>query len=140
MIIENMFKSLFGIIWLITFVLSVLALLIWLFVKKEKVAEENKKVLIKYEYKCFLIEENESAKFEVKKLNEDKVYKIFEKEEDAKIFIDVLFLRSESTSMYEIVEQDGFYKVKKKGSERTVRKFNTEEEAEDYIKEKENND
>ena len=39
--------------------------------------------------------------------------------------------------MYEIVEVDNFFKVRKKGSDRTLRKFATLDEAEDFVKEKE---
>ena len=43
----------------------------------------------------------------------------------------------EISEVYEIIEQDGFFKVRKKGSERTIRKFLTELEAINYVKEKE---
>jgi hypothetical protein len=44
----------------------------------------------------------------------------------------------EKTSEYEIVEVDGLFKVRKVGSERTIRKFITKKEAVEYVKEKEN--
>ena len=163
MFLENLFGSTFGIIWLLVFTVAVLALLVWLVVKKDKeiieikVKDEEKveevvvapveekvqevKVPFKKEYKGFLIEENENNKFEVKK--EEKVLKTFGAVEDCKMFVDVLLLREEeskSDSAYEIVEVDGFFKVRKKGSERTIRKFETLEEAEDYVREKEDND
>lgn len=163
MFLENLFGSTFGIIWLLVFTVAVLALLVWLVVKKDKeiievkVKEEEKlekveevlveekeeevKVHFKKEYKGFLIEENENNKFEVKK--EEKNLKTFTTIDDCKMFIDVLLLReeeSEKESLYEIVEIDGFFKVRKRGSDRTIRKFETIEEAEDYVREKENND
>lgn len=151
MFLENLFGSLFGLIWLIVFIVAVLALLVWAFIKKDKeiiVVEreeeieekvEEVKSSLKEEYKNFNIEENENNKFEVKK--NEKSLKTFDSVEDCKMFIDVLLMRNEEKeSIYEIVEIDGFFKVRKKGSERTIRKFSTLEEAEDYVREKENND
>jgi len=139
MFLEKTFGNLFGIIWLIIFILAILGLLVWLFIKKEKVEEVEKRELVKEQYNGFSFEETEDGKFEVKK-EDGNVVKTFDKLEDCKVFVDVLFLRSENDSNYEIAEEDGFFKVRKKGSERTLRKFKTEEEAENYIKEKESND
>lgn len=139
MIFEKMFGNLFGIIWLIIFILAILALLIWMFIKKnyflENGGRNQEKELIKEIYKDVLIEENKEGKFEIQKFG-----KIFDSVDDCKIFIDVLFLRNENNSNYEVFEAEGFFKVRKKNSERTLRKFYTREEAEDFIKEKEEND
>ena len=143
MFLEKMFGNVFGIIWLVVFIVAVLSLLIWTFAKKEKVVketmEEVKKELIKDTYKDFIIEENDEGKFEILK-SDEKINKVFDSFEDCKIFIDVILLRRENNSSYEIIEIDGFFKVRKKGNERTIRKFLTQEEAEDYVKEKESND
>ena len=143
MFLEKMFGNVFGIIWLVVFIVAVLSLLIWTFSKKEKVVketmEEVKKELIKDTYKDFIIEENDEGKFEILK-SDEKINKVFDSFEDCKIFIDVILLRRENNSSYEIIEIDGFFKVRKKGNERTIRKFSTQEEAEDYVKEKESND
>lgn len=146
MFLEKLFGNIFGLIWLIVFTLGILALLVWMIIKKDKViseevVEEVKKEYLKEEYSGFLIEENENNKYEVKK--DDRVLKTFDVVSDAKMFIDVLLLREEENqkeSVYEIVEIDGFFKVRKKGSERTIRKFATLEEAEKYVKEKEIDD
>lgn len=146
MFLEKLFGNIFGLIWLIVFTLAILALLVWMIIRKDKVTceevvEEIKKEYLKEEYKGFLIEENENNKYEVKK--DDKVLKTFDTVSDARMFSDVLLLReeeSEKESVYEIVEIDGFFKVRKKGSERTIRKFATLEEAEEYVKEKEIDD
>jgi len=146
MFFEKMFGNLFGMIWLIVFILGTLSLLVWMFVKKEKVAEVEEKQLIKEVYNDFIIEENNEGKFEVKN-EEDITVKVFDNIEDSKMFVDVLLLRNEShddielkDSNYEIVEINGFFKVRKKGSERTLRKFVTIEEAQNYVKEKDSND
>ena len=141
MFLEKTFGNVFGIIWLLIFILAVLGLLVWLLIKKEKVEIVEKRELIKEDYNGFSFEETEDGRFEVKK-EDGSVVKTFDKLEDCRVFVDVLLLRSEieNDSNYEIVESDGFFKVRKKGSERTLRKFETEEEAENYIKEKESND
>ena len=136
-----MFSNAFGLTWLIILTLASGALLVFLFIKKEKVVEviEEKRELLKETYNSYLIEEREDGVFEVKK-EDGKVEKSFDNFNDCKIFIDVLNLRSESDSNYEIFEEDNFFKVRNKGSTRTLRKFTEREEAENYIKEKENND
>ena len=122
MFLEKMFGNTFGMIWLIIFSLAVFALIVWLFVKKDKMITkintskvEEKEVVITTEVKS----QN------VKK--EDVVAPIKEEKKT-----------EEKTSEYEIVEVDGLFKVRKVGSERTIRKFITKKEAVEYVKEKEN--
>ena len=138
MFFEKMFGSLFGLIWLVIFIVAVFVLLIREIVRKEKVIKIEKE-LLKEVYKKNIIEENEEGLFEIKK-EDGSIVKTFSTFEDCKVFIDVLLLRKEEVSSYEIVEADGFFKVRKIGSSRTIRKFDTEEEAEMYVKEKESND
>ena len=149
MLLENLFGGVLGFILLCVFIVSTLFFLVYHLVKKdvllyeEKTVEDAKKVtkikeLIKEEYKGFVIEEDENNNFVVK--DEVKILKKFDKYGDCKVFIDVISLRKESNFNYEIVEIDGFFKVKKKGNERIIRKFVTYQEAENYVKEKENND
>ena len=149
MLLENLFGGVLGFILLCVFIVSTLFFLVYQLVKKdvvlyeEKTVEDAKKVtkikeLIKEEYKGFVIEEDENNNFVVK--DEVKILKKFDKYGDCKVFIDVISLRKESNFNYEIVEIDGFFKVKKKGNERIIRKFVTYQEAENYVKEKENND
>lgn len=152
MLLENLFGGIFGFIWLSIFIVGVLSLIVWQLVKKDKVSDKQDSVekikeveevkeikeLIKEEYKGLVIEEVENNIFVVK--SEGKIVKKFDKYTDCKVFIDVVFLRKENDSNYDIVEIDGSFKVRKKGSERTIRKFDTYEDAENFVKEKENND
>ena len=153
MFFERMFGNLFGIIWLIIFVIAVFSCLIWMLLKREKaIIEENEivgeeKELFKEEYKGFFIEENEKGMYEVTNDKKESL-KVFNSLNDSHVFVDVILLRDEcereedeaEESVYEIVEIDGFYKVRKKGNERTIRKFASKEEAINYVKEKETND
>ena len=142
MLLEKLFGNLFGLIWLLVFIGAIIFLIVWLFIKRDFVEKKEdvvKKELLRENYGGFLICENEEGKYELKKEN-GILIKVFDSLEDAKVFVDVLLLRNENDSVYEIVEIGGFFKVRKKGSERTLRKFETEEEAENYVKEKGNND
>lgn len=115
MFLEKMFGNTFGLIWLVIFSLAILALIIWLFVKKDRIVKTD------------LVSNNMEEKVEEKT------------EETAPIVEEVKEpVEEEKKSSYEIVEIDGFFKVRKVGSERTIRKFFTNEEALNYVKEKEN--
>ena len=141
MFLERIFGNLYGLIWLIVFIMFVAFVFVCIMFKKENnlYREEKIKEYFKEIYKEYNIEENEVGKFEVKK--NEIALKTFDSVADCKIFIDVLLLREEKNeSVYEIVEVDGYFKVRKKGNERTIRKFDNLEEAKNYIKEKENND
>lgn len=115
MFLEKMFGNTFGLIWLIVFSLAVLALIVWLFIKTDKVVE-NKPIV-----------SEEQEKVEVSK---EEIASVVEAVKEDK--------KEEKLSDYEIVEIDGSFKVRKTGSERTIRKFSTYEEASNYVKEKEN--
>ena len=137
MFLEKIFGNVFGVIWLIIFLLSIGSLLAFVMLKKKD--EQVIKEYHKETYKEYSIEENEDGKYDVKK--EETLLKTFDSIEDCKVFVDVVELRNyESTSIYEIVEEEGFFKVKKKDTQRTIRKFSDKIDAENYIKEKENND
>ena len=119
MFLEKMFGNTFGMIWLIIFSLAVLAL-----VKKDKaIAKTN---VIK-------VEENEVVTTGEVKAQEEKKEEVIASVEEIKEE-----KKEEKNSVYEIVEVDGFFKVRKIGSERTIRKFSTRKEAVEYVKEKEN--
>lgn len=122
MFLEKMFGNTFGMIWLIIFSLAVFALIVWLLVKKDKMITkintskvEEKEVVITTEVKSQNVKKEEV----VAPIKEEKK-------------------TEEKTSEYEIVEVDGLFKVRKVGSERTIRKFITKKEAVEYVKEKEN--
>ena len=124
MFLEKMFGNTFGMIWLIIFSLAVLALIVWLLVKKDKaIAKTN---VIK-------VEENEVVTTGEVKAQEEKKEEVIASVEEIKEEN-----KEEKNSVYEIVEVDGFFKVRKIGSERTIRKFSTRKEAVEYVKEKEN--
>ena len=124
MFLEKMFGNTFGMIWLIIFSLAVLALIVWLLVKKDKaIAKTN---VIK-------VEENEVVTTGEVKAQEEKKEEVIASVEEIKEE-----KKEEKNSVYEIVEVDGFFKVRKIGSERTIRKFSTRKEAVEYVKEKEN--
>ena len=118
MFLEKMFGNTFGMIWLIIFSLAVLSLIIWLLVKKDKIIAK---------INAFKTEEKEVVKtFEVKvqdDAKEEVIAPVEEIKEEKK---------EEKNSVYEIVEVDGVFKVRKIGSERTIRKFSTRKEAVEY--------
>ena len=109
MIIENLFANTIGRVLLIAFCLLILVLLVWLLMEKKEKDTEKEEM----DYEQSESNLSESAN-EVNKLQP-----------------------VEDISVYEIVEIEGSFKVRKKGSERTIRKFATKEEAANYVKEKE---
>lgn len=115
MFLEKMFGNTFGLLWLAIFSLSILALVVWLFIKKDKVVKND------------LVSNNREEKVEEKI---EVAAPIVEQTKEP--------IKEEKKSNYEIIEIDGFFKVRKVGSERTIRKFATNEEALSYVKEKEN--
>lgn len=117
MFIEKMFKNTFGMIWLLVFLAAVFALIVWMFTKKDKVKEENNELVeeIKEEVKGEPVVETEVTAIETKVEEKQVEKEVLNKE-------------------YEIIEgEDGFFRVRKIGAERTLRKFSTRIEAEDFI-------
>ena len=111
MFLEKIFGNLFGIIAIVIFVFAVFVLLILEFLKKKDYEESE---LVKQDV------------VETKIVDE----RVLEKNNVCEAVL----------GDYEIVEVDGFFKVRKKGSDRTIRKFVTKDEALVYVKEKSNND
>lgn len=103
MLLDNLFGSTLGIVWLLIFTVAILGLLIWLFIKKDEKCEE--KIVEK------VVEDKTTVNEEPIVENQNKVYEVVESD-------------------------DGFFRVIKVGTERTLRKFSTKKEAEDYIKER----
>lgn len=121
MFIENLFGNVFGLVWLIIFLVAVVALIFWIILKKEK---EN--IVIENVDEKLEIEEKEEVKEEIKTIWPKAVVKqeTIEQTKEKKV----------PDNEYEIVEsEDGFFRVKKVGNERTLRKFSTRVEAENYI-------
>lgn len=111
MLLEILFGSTFGLIWLIVFLVAILALIVWLFIKKEKDLE------------------NSNEKEEI--INEKEEANVIEKEEIVEVKEEI---KENVNNEYEILESDdGFFRVRKIGSERTLRKFATKMEAEDFV-------
>lgn len=112
MLFERMFGNIYGYIWLLIFLAAVVALILWIVFKKENnvkiVSEEKKEEMVVKE--AVVIEETSVAE-EKKENNESNEYEIIESE-------------------------DGFFRVKKVGNERTLRKFSTRIEALNFIDKK----
>ncbi len=108
---ERLFSSSLGIVLLIIFLVAVLVLLIWLLFWKDKGVET------KNEEETFneVLIENEDIKKTDERVNENDEQKgyVIEKSDD------------------------GFFRVKKVGSDRTLRKFSTLKEAESFVEMKE---
>jgi len=114
MFLEKLFGNTFGLIWLIVFVVAVFALIAWLFVKKEKVVIEDK------------IEEIVNNNDEIVEEATNNKEKVIEEKVEVK--------EEPISGEYEIIEsEDGFFRVRKIGNERTLRKFATRIEAENFI-------
>lgn len=112
MVIEKLFGNAFGIVWLIVFLVAIVALIVWIFIRKDKIVEENENIVSQ-------IENKEDEVVEEKIIEEVIEENVINKE-------------------YEIIEsEDGFFRVRKIGSERTLRKFSTKKEAEEFVEEKE---
>ena len=119
MFIENLFGNVFGIIWLIIFLVAILALIFWVILKKEKEIVLEEKV---EESNDEVVEEKE----EVRTIWPTPVMKKEVSEQTKK--------ENVSNNDYEILESDdGFFRVRKVGTERTLRKFSTRVEAENFI-------
>lgn len=106
MYLEKIFSNLYGVIWLLVLLVSLLLLILFILLKKDKdVSEEVEKEIIQPEEMNAASVENKDSCEEENKNRE-----------------------------YEIIESDdGFYRVRKIGNDRTIRKFSTRMEAENYI-------
>jgi len=125
MFLEKLFGNTFGLIWLIVFMAIVLGLIVFLFVKKEK----NEKEIVGDEEKVERVVEETSTVEKEEKFEETVIDEVKMEENSVA-----------TTSEYEIIEsEDGFFRVRKAGTERTLRKFATKEEAVEFVKQKENN-
>ncbi len=120
MFLEKLFESIYGKIWLIILLVALLALIVYLLVKNEKnEIRETVEEVNKDSEKC------EDNKEEVVENNTETV----EEEKENKIEENV----PDYGEFVIIKGDDGFFRVKKKDSERTIRKFATIIEAENYI-------
>lgn len=123
MFLEEMFGNIYGYIWLLIFLVAVVALALWIILKKEKetndVIEDDN-----------VSSEEVEVKEEIKTIWPTQVIKP-KASEKTKEEID-------TNNLYEIIEsEDGFFRVKKKGNDRTLRKFSARIEAENFIDKKE---
>ena len=107
MFFDRLFGNVFGYIWLLILVVGIIALFLWVLLKKED--------------KTSVLEEKEEVV--VEEVVEDKK--------------NIMVEETKKDSEYEIiVGEDGFFRVRKVGSERTLRKFATRIEAENFIDKK----
>lgn len=118
MLLEKLFGNTFGLIWLIVVMVASLGLIVFLFSKKEN--NNIKKEDVKS------VEEISINKEVVEQAVNEEI--VIEEKEEVKV-----------ASEYEILESnDGFFRVRKVGSDRTLRKFSAKEEAVEFVKQKEN--
>lgn len=106
MLLNKLFGNTFGIIWLVVFMMAVLILFVWLLIFDKDNGEVIK---------------------EVNNTNGEEIEVV---KETTKIEKNIF-------SEYEIIEsEDGFFRVRKSGSDRILRKLLTREEAEKYVEER----
>lgn len=111
MFLEKMFGSVYGKIWLIILLVAILALIVFLLFKKGKEEEPT-------------IEESEEKNKEESVVEGTTKPQSIVKEQDEIVdYGDFIIVESE----------DGFFRVRKKDNERTIRRFSTRVEAENYI-------
>lgn len=129
MFFEDTFGNIFGIIWLIIFIGGVVTLALWLIFREEKEnCNEVKEEIVNDS--CKEKTENKEVEKEEKETTEEN--KVEEKVvvEEKKVVEEVKY-RIDSG-------EDGFFRVKKVGDNRTIRKFSTKLEAINYVNEKRN--
>lgn len=107
MFLEKMFGSVYGKIWLIILLVSILALIVFLLLKKGKEEETA-------------IDENKEESVVEETIKPQSVVK---EQDEIVDYGDFIIVESE----------DGFFRVRKKDNERTIRRFSTRVEAENYI-------
>ena len=100
--------------------------------------------------KIYEIVESEDGFFRVKKVDSGKVLRKFGTKEEAQNYIsekentNVVNVEEKKeveqiSDVYEVIPgEDGFFRVRKIGSDKTLRKFSTLKEADDFVEEKEN--
>lgn len=123
MLLEKIFANLYGVISLISLMVILLGIMMWVLLKKDTNNRQDN-VLIK--------EEKEETVSVTDTTKEETVIETPDVQQEKGIIANVNcdIVNTE----YEIVEsEDGFYRVKKVGNDRTLRKFSTRIEAENYI-------
>ena len=94
--------------------IAILSLIVWMFIKKDKNISDKEKITANEE---LVVDKKEAIKEE---------------------FVESEKGESASNKEYEIIEsEDGFFRVRKFGSERTIRKFISRDEANDFVNKKE---
>ena len=130
MFIEKLFGNTFGLVWLIVFMVAVLALIVWMFVKKENKTVENKVVeedvtnSMEILSDTVVSETSETVNEEVSSVADVEEVVVETKEEKFETVAAEPVVNVDND--YEIVcSEDGFFRVKKVGNDRTLRKFST---------------
>ena len=117
MFFEKMFGNLFGYIWLLIFLAAVVALMLWVVLKKENKITVNEE--------------------KAEDITEEAVVEESTVKETPVIMEEVKTEENKDNNEYEIIEsEDGFFRVRRVGNERTLRKFSTRIEAENFIDKK----
>lgn len=124
MFLEKLFESVYGKIWLIILLVAILALIVYLLIKNEKREAVKKEADEEKNFNEDSVNANEESHVETENIEKDNRENIEEKTYD----------ELPDYGEFVIVKgTDGFFRVRKKESERTIRKFATVIEAENYI-------
>lgn len=124
MFLEKLFESVYGKIWLIILLVAILALIVYLLIKNEKREIVKKEADEEKNFNEDSVNANEESHVETENIEKDNREDIEEKTDD----------ELPDYGEFVIVKGiDGFFRVRKKESERTIRKFATVIEAENYI-------
>lgn len=133
MFLEKLFGNTFGYVWLIIFMVASLLLIVVLFAKKERTVNNAvKEVSVEKEEIIEEVKETLAENVvEPEKIVEEKVVMVEEVKVEEGLAVDTV---QDVINGYEIVKSvDGFYRVRKVGSDRTLRKVSTKIEAENFI-------
>lgn len=117
MFFEDTFGNIFGILWLVIFIGGIVALALWLIFREEK---ENVNAV-----KEETVDDAQEEIVENQVVDEEMI----EDKADEKRIVEEVRYRIDSG-------EDGFFRVKKVGDDRTIRKFSTKLEAINYVNEK----
>lgn len=124
MFLEKLFESIYGKIWLLILLIAILALIVYLLVKNEKREVVNKKHDEEKNTDEVSINNSEESHVENEIVQDENIDTIEEKTDD---------VLPDYGEFVVVKGDDGFFRVRKKESERTIRKFATIIEAENYI-------
>ena len=123
MLLDKLFGNTFGMIWLIIFMVAILALFCWLLFFNKDNKEKN-----------IIDNKNEKEIENIKEIEGNSNEEI-----EGNVLVEEQEVESKKSIFgnYEIIERkDGFFRVRKNGSDKILRKLSSREEAIQYIKER----